>query len=169
MYVSLKLIEYTCTTKSTWTLVSVVSRPMMRTRCAEAWRLYTCAWSGTVRTHSGARSFWSSIPKSRKCTTPAWSHIQVYFNCIDKNQTVDKMSYWFLLGKWRILNGQKLWAARYDVNWFIFPGHEIAKKQMSGFSGMIAFEMKGGFEAAKTVVQVGSHHCTFNKRSYICI
>ena len=24
---------------------------------------------------------------------------------------------------------------------------------MSGFSGMIAFEMKGGFEAAKTVVQ----------------
>ncbi len=29
------------------------------------------------------------------------------------------------------------------------PGHEIAKKQMDGFSGMIAFELKGGFDAAK--------------------
>jgi len=29
------------------------------------------------------------------------------------------------------------------------PNHEAAKKQMTGFSGMVAFEMKGGFEAAK--------------------
>ncbi len=34
------------------------------------------------------------------------------------------------------------------------PGHEIAKKQMRGFGGMIAFEMKGGLEAAKKMVQV---------------
>jgi cystathionine gamma-lyase/cystathionine beta-lyase len=27
------------------------------------------------------------------------------------------------------------------------PGHEIAQKQMSGFGGMVAFEMKGGIEA----------------------
>jgi methionine-gamma-lyase len=34
-----------------------------------------------------------------------------------------------------------------------FPGHEIAKKQMSGYSGMIAFELKGGFEAAKELLK----------------
>jgi len=33
------------------------------------------------------------------------------------------------------------------------PGHEIASKQMSGFSGMIAFELKGGFEAAKELLK----------------
>jgi methionine-gamma-lyase len=33
------------------------------------------------------------------------------------------------------------------------PGYEIAKKQMSGFSGMVAFEMKGGFEAAKELLK----------------
>ncbi len=31
------------------------------------------------------------------------------------------------------------------------PNHEVAKKQMSGFGGMIAFELKGGFETAKEV------------------
>lgn len=33
------------------------------------------------------------------------------------------------------------------------PGHEIAKRQMSGFSGMVTFEVKGGYEAAKKVVE----------------
>ena len=32
------------------------------------------------------------------------------------------------------------------------PQHEIAKAQMSGFSGMIAFELKGGIAAGKTVM-----------------
>jgi cystathionine beta-lyase/cystathionine gamma-synthase len=32
------------------------------------------------------------------------------------------------------------------------PGHAIAKKQMSGFSGMLVFEAKGGPEAAKKIV-----------------
>jgi methionine-gamma-lyase len=34
-----------------------------------------------------------------------------------------------------------------------FPGHEMAKKQMKGFSGMIAFEHKGGFEAGKELLR----------------
>ena len=33
------------------------------------------------------------------------------------------------------------------------PNHKVAKKQMTGFGGMIAFEMKGGFEAAKTLLK----------------
>jgi methionine-gamma-lyase len=32
------------------------------------------------------------------------------------------------------------------------PGHETAKKQMKGFSGMVAFELKGGYEAAKELL-----------------
>ena len=32
------------------------------------------------------------------------------------------------------------------------PGHEIAKKQMKDFGAMISFELKGGFEAGKTLV-----------------
>jgi cystathionine gamma-synthase/cystathionine gamma-lyase len=32
-------------------------------------------------------------------------------------------------------------------------GHDIAKSQMSGFSGMVSFEAKGGFEAAKKAVE----------------
>ena len=32
------------------------------------------------------------------------------------------------------------------------PGHEIAKKQMKDFGAMISFELKGGFEAAKTLL-----------------
>ncbi|MBI2091779.1 MAG: cystathionine gamma-synthase [Deltaproteobacteria bacterium] len=32
-------------------------------------------------------------------------------------------------------------------------GHDIAKTQMSGFSGMVSFEAKGGFEAAKKVAE----------------
>jgi len=32
------------------------------------------------------------------------------------------------------------------------PGHETAKKQMSGFGGIMAFEVKGGLEAGKTLL-----------------
>ncbi len=32
------------------------------------------------------------------------------------------------------------------------PGHELAKKQMSDFSGMIAFEINGGFEEGKKLM-----------------
>ena len=35
-----------------------------------------------------------------------------------------------------------------------FSGHDVAKKQMKSFSGMIAFEMKGGLEPAKRLVEV---------------
>ena len=34
-----------------------------------------------------------------------------------------------------------------------FPQHELAKKQMKGFSGMIAFELKGGIKAGKTLMK----------------
>jgi len=34
-----------------------------------------------------------------------------------------------------------------------FPGHEIAKKQMTGFSGLISFEHKGGYEAGKELLR----------------
>lgn len=33
------------------------------------------------------------------------------------------------------------------------PQHELAKKQMSGFGGMISFEVKGGLDAGKIVAQ----------------
>lgn len=33
-------------------------------------------------------------------------------------------------------------------------GHLLAKKQMKMFGGMIAFEVKGGFEPAKTLIEV---------------
>jgi methionine-gamma-lyase len=32
------------------------------------------------------------------------------------------------------------------------PQHEVAKKQMDGFSGMISFELVGGIEAGRTVM-----------------
>ena len=32
------------------------------------------------------------------------------------------------------------------------PGHEIAKKQMKGFGGIMSFELKGGFDAGKTLL-----------------
>ena len=34
------------------------------------------------------------------------------------------------------------------------PGHEVAKKQMKLFSGMIAFEVKGGLEPARKLIEV---------------
>ena len=33
------------------------------------------------------------------------------------------------------------------------PQHELAKRQMSGFSGMVSFTLKGGAEAAYTAMQ----------------
>jgi cystathionine gamma-synthase len=33
------------------------------------------------------------------------------------------------------------------------PGHDIAARQMSDFSGMVSFTTRGGFEAAKTFVE----------------
>ena len=34
-----------------------------------------------------------------------------------------------------------------------FEGHELAKKQMTGFSSVIAFDLKGGFEAGKGLMK----------------
>ena len=34
-----------------------------------------------------------------------------------------------------------------------FEGHELAKKQMDGFSSVIAFDLKGGFEAGKKLMK----------------
>ncbi|MBI2979964.1 MAG: PLP-dependent transferase [Chloroflexi bacterium] len=33
------------------------------------------------------------------------------------------------------------------------PGHELAKRQMKGFGGMVSFELKGGIEAVKTCLR----------------
>lgn len=33
-----------------------------------------------------------------------------------------------------------------------FPGHEIAKKQMRGFGGVVSFEVEGGYDAAVKVI-----------------
>ena len=44
------------------------------------------------------------------------------------------------------------------IDWVLFPGlkshpqHELAKKQMRGFSSMISFGLKGGLEAGRTVM-----------------
>jgi methionine-gamma-lyase len=44
------------------------------------------------------------------------------------------------------------------VKWVKYPGlpsheqHELAKKQMKGFGTMLSFELKGGFDAGKTVM-----------------
>jgi len=44
------------------------------------------------------------------------------------------------------------------IDWVRYPGlkshpqHELAKKQMSGFGSMISFELKGGFESGKTLM-----------------
>ena len=34
------------------------------------------------------------------------------------------------------------------------PHHEVAKKQMKGFGGMVSFEVKGGKKAASRLVEV---------------
>ena len=46
----------------------------------------------------------------------------------------------------------------HKVAWVLYPGlashpqHEVAKAQMSGFSGMIAFELTGGVEAGRQLM-----------------
>lgn len=46
-----------------------------------------------------------------------------------------------------------------DVSWVRYPGlkshpqHDLAKRQMSGFGGMVSFELKGGLEAARKFVR----------------
>ncbi len=37
------------------------------------------------------------------------------------------------------------------------PQHEIAKKQMKGFGGMLSFSLKGGFESVKTCMMAMQH------------
>jgi cystathionine beta-lyase/cystathionine gamma-synthase len=39
------------------------------------------------------------------------------------------------------------------------PGHETAKKQMRNFGGMVSFEVAGGLEAGKQLVEVKHSHC----------
>ncbi len=49
--------------------------------------------------------------------------------------------------------------ARKEVTWVRYPGlkshpqHELAKRQMTGFGGMLSFELKGGLEAARKFVK----------------
>ncbi|AKB57742.1 trans-sulfuration enzyme family protein [Methanosarcina barkeri] len=48
--------------------------------------------------------------------------------------------------------------SRPEVDWVRYPGlpghpqHELARKQMSGFSGMLSFEVKGGIEAGRKLM-----------------
>jgi methionine-gamma-lyase len=48
--------------------------------------------------------------------------------------------------------------SRPEVEWVRYPGlpghpqHELARKQMSGFSGMLSFEIKGGIEAGRKLM-----------------
>jgi cystathionine gamma-lyase len=50
-------------------------------------------------------------------------------------------------------------VGRKEVNWVRYPGlkshpqHDLARKQMTGFGGMVSFELKGGIEAAKRFVK----------------
>ncbi|HWQ48554.1 MAG TPA: PLP-dependent aspartate aminotransferase family protein [Methanosarcina sp.] len=47
---------------------------------------------------------------------------------------------------------------RPEIEWVRYPGlpshpqHELARKQMSGFSGMLSFEVKGGIEAGRRLM-----------------
>ena len=34
------------------------------------------------------------------------------------------------------------------------PHHEVAKRQMSAFGGMVVFEVAGGFQSARTLIEV---------------
>lgn len=52
----------------------------------------------------------------------------------------------------------KFLESRPEVEWVRYPGltshpqHELARKQMSGFSGMLSFEVKGGIEAGRRLM-----------------
>lgn len=49
-------------------------------------------------------------------------------------------------------------GSRPEISWVRYPGlpshpqHEIARKQMSGYSGMLCFELSGGFEAGRKLM-----------------
>ncbi|MFC1588369.1 trans-sulfuration enzyme family protein [Planctomycetota bacterium] len=51
------------------------------------------------------------------------------------------------------LKGRKEIKKVYYPGFEDFPGHDIAKKQMKGFGGIIAFEMNGGFSKAKKLLK----------------
>ena len=50
-------------------------------------------------------------------------------------------------------------AGRKEVNWVSYPGlkshphHELATRQMTGYGGMLSFELKGGLDAARAFVK----------------
>ena len=50
-------------------------------------------------------------------------------------------------------------AGSKQVNWVRYPGlkshpqHDLARKQMTGYGGMVSFELKGGIEAARKFVK----------------
>ena len=50
-------------------------------------------------------------------------------------------------------------AGRAEISWVRYPGlkshpqHELAKRQMTGFGGMVSFELKGGLEAARALAK----------------
>lgn len=52
----------------------------------------------------------------------------------------------------------KFLESRPEIEWVRYPGlpshpqHEIARKQMSGYSGMLCFELKAGFEAGRKLM-----------------
>ena len=50
----------------------------------------------------------------------------------------------------KYLEGHELVEKVYYPGLESHPSHEIAKKQMRGYSGMLSFDIKGGIEAAKT-------------------
>lgn len=52
----------------------------------------------------------------------------------------------------RFLAGHPAVAAVHYPGLDSHPGHEIAKRQMRGFGGVLAFSLKGGYEAMRTVV-----------------
>lgn len=53
----------------------------------------------------------------------------------------------------RWLTGHKNVAKVFYPGLESHAGHELAKRQMTGFSGMVTFEVKGGFDPAKKVVE----------------
>jgi cystathionine gamma-synthase len=51
------------------------------------------------------------------------------------------------------LQGQEIVEQVYYPGLETHPGHEVAARQMSDFSGMVSFTTRGGYEAAKTFVE----------------
>ena len=49
------------------------------------------------------------------------------------------------------------------------PHHEVAKKQMRGFSGMVSFEVKGGRQGASRLVEVRKLFIGESLFSFCCL